>query len=312
MNRKEFGRLVQALRREHKDDQDNCWTQKDLARAAGLLTREALAETAGPSKASGSETGAAIIGKIERGERAMLDEDMLLRLADALELTSMERREFFLAASGVDSQHVARKNSKPGASLDDLLHMMEGLQLPAFIDDCYSDLVATNDSIRAFLGIGTDFVANAMRHPIGTNVMHLIFSPESGFRGTVSTQWDDVATRNMQFFRKTTLRYRSTPYFVHLHNELRKNRMYRKFWAEAHLDENDNYAEIEFYDYRHPVFGAVRYLATISSTVTRHGELFFTCYVPTNPHTAQVFADLAKDAGTGVHRWGDWPKKRPP
>lgn len=127
MNRVEFGQLVAALRKEHLDEDGNRWTQDKLGRETGL--------------------GEVAIGKIERGERANFDEGTLLKLADALQLTSMERKEFFLAASGIDSKHIARESAKPRATLDDLLQTMEGLQLPAFIDDSYSDVVAANSAI---------------------------------------------------------------------------------------------------------------------------------------------------------------------
>jgi transcriptional regulator with XRE-family HTH domain len=115
MNRSEFGRLVSALRKEHIDEEMNFWTQKKLGEETGL--------------------GELIIGKIERGQRANLDGDTLLRLANALRLTSGERREFFLAASGISEEKIPRQHSDPRSTLDELIQMMRQIQSPAFIMD---------------------------------------------------------------------------------------------------------------------------------------------------------------------------------
>jgi len=60
MNRTDFGKLIAALRKEHFDPMaGKTWTQQMLAERSGLLPRA--------------------IGKIERGQKAALDADTLLR-----------------------------------------------------------------------------------------------------------------------------------------------------------------------------------------------------------------------------------------
>lgn len=70
-----FGRIVKSLRAEHMDYANGGkWKQKQLAGATGL-----------------SEI---IIGNIERGERTKLEGSEIVGLADALQLSTMERRNF--------------------------------------------------------------------------------------------------------------------------------------------------------------------------------------------------------------------------
>ncbi|MCB0213837.1 MAG: helix-turn-helix domain-containing protein, partial [Anaerolineae bacterium] len=91
MNRKAFGKLIAALRKELFDQDGNRLTQAKLAERAQQIDPH-------------SPLNEIIIGKIERGERAILDDQTLLNLADTLELSLGERREFYLAATGLDDE----------------------------------------------------------------------------------------------------------------------------------------------------------------------------------------------------------------
>ena len=85
MDRFEFGTLVTSLRKDLE------WTQKDLA--------------------DRSAVDISIISNIERGERkALLKDNILLKLANGFNLTSMERMEFLFAASGVTEVEKVRKD----------------------------------------------------------------------------------------------------------------------------------------------------------------------------------------------------------
>ena len=79
MNRKDFGRLIAALRKEHFDPvAGKVWSQKVLAQKTNLSSK--------------------IIVNLERGVKVNLDETTLIQLADAFSLTPLERQEFFAAA----------------------------------------------------------------------------------------------------------------------------------------------------------------------------------------------------------------------
>jgi transcriptional regulator with XRE-family HTH domain len=85
MNRKDFGELVAALR------QDLGWTQFQLAEYADL--------------------DAAVISQIERGVKRFFEPELLFCLANAFQLTTLERREFIFAASGLDEKQIVRQPS---------------------------------------------------------------------------------------------------------------------------------------------------------------------------------------------------------
>src|SRR5215216_642718 len=85
MNRIEFGELVSTLR------QDMGWTQAELAEY--------------------SEIDDAVISQIERGVKKFFEPNLLFCLANALQLTTLERREFILAASGLDEKQIVRQPS---------------------------------------------------------------------------------------------------------------------------------------------------------------------------------------------------------
>src|SRR5262245_46128826 len=126
MNHKEFGQLIAALRKEHFDEEGNRLTQAKLAekvQQADLL----------------SPLNEIILGKIERGERAMLEERTLLNLADSLELTIGERREFFLAAMGLDNRQIYPAQKPPPEILASVIQMLADIQLPALLVDNYLD-----------------------------------------------------------------------------------------------------------------------------------------------------------------------------
>ena len=126
----DFGKLIASLRKEHEDEEDVPWTQEKLAEESN--------KTAGVELFSGD-----IVSAIERGKRN-LDQQTLLALADALQLTSGERKEFFLASSGIDNERIARPDHDPEEVLDNLLQTIRQSYLPAYVVDSYCDVVAVN------------------------------------------------------------------------------------------------------------------------------------------------------------------------
>ena len=164
MNRVDLGKLTASLRREHEDEWGRPWTQETLAEKANLaLGLECFSKS--------------IISSIERGERG-LNERTLLALADALQLTSGERREFFLAACGIRREYIARGDADPEQVLNQLLDTMQQVRLPAHIMDPHCDVLATNSAVIDLLdfrsaGLAPEDLAN-LRFPY--NQVRLAFS----------------------------------------------------------------------------------------------------------------------------------------
>ena len=98
MDRKEFGKLIAALREEHIEFSAKgmgVWTQAKLAKEANL-----------PEKA---------ISQIEQGRKMNLDAQTMTQLARALKLTAVEQVELFAAAAevGADPAYMLREQANP-------------------------------------------------------------------------------------------------------------------------------------------------------------------------------------------------------
>src|SRR5512147_1785625 len=132
MERKEFGELVAALR------QDLGWTQFQLAEFA--------------------ELDEAVVSQIERGVKKYFEPDLIFHLANALQLTSLERHDFVLAASGLDEKEIVRQPSAITTTdlfdatkiLERMIALTGDIRVPAFLQDVYSDVVAANRMMLAF------------------------------------------------------------------------------------------------------------------------------------------------------------------
>src|SRR5574340_366489 len=143
MNRKQFGHLIATLR------QDMEWTQYQLAEFGGI--------------------DLAIISQLERGVKKHLDPELLLKLANTLHLTTQERKEFLLAASGIDNAHMVRQPSAALATdsvsadraLTKMTALVEALRVPAFLLDVYADVLAANYMAFAFFQVPPEMMENA-------------------------------------------------------------------------------------------------------------------------------------------------------
>ena len=111
MDRKQFGKLVAALRKEQYDENGDRCTQSKLAEWAQTLDAT-------------TPLNEVIIGKIERGERTILDEYTLLNLADALKLAVGERRVFFMLATGLDHPQIYPHHEPSEGLLAPVLEML--------------------------------------------------------------------------------------------------------------------------------------------------------------------------------------------
>lgn len=297
MNRKEFGELIAALR------QDLGWTQFQLAEYAG--------------------TDGSIVSQIERGVKKYFEPDLLFQLANALQLTTLERREFFLAASGLDDTQLVRQPAAQTATdvfnlrklLDKLIGLLGQLQFPAFLTDVYSDVIAANNPILSFFKIPPAMIENAGHVPGGYNSMRLIFGRELVGRTHVAGNWDHFALNTVRSFRETSLRYRAKPYFKYLMKSFRNLAEYpffERYWRMVSSMEEDKEINMDYFYYRHDDFGELKYISASVISVTSFGELFLNQYLPLDAHTGQVFDRLLRATGEGVLRLAPWPVKSMP
>jgi transcriptional regulator with XRE-family HTH domain len=294
MNRKEFGQLLATLR------QDLDWTQFELAEYA--------------------DVDEAIISQIERGVKKHFEPKLLFCLANALQLTTLERREFLLAASGLDQKQMVRQPSAGMSTdvfnvrkaLDKMIELTGLVRLPAFLCDVYGDVIAANHVILSFFNLPSEFVEKAGQTPGGYNTARFNFGKDLVARSYVTDNWDQYALNSMRSFRENSLRYRAQPYFKYLmkiFRNLNEYPIFERYWKMVSSVEQDREANTDYFSYQHKEFGEIKYTSSYTISITSFGELFLIQYLPLNENTSQVFEQLAQHAGQAVTNFAPWPVK---
>jgi hypothetical protein len=116
----------------------------------------------------------------------------------------------------------------------------------------------------------------------------------------------------MRSFRENSLRYRAQPYFKYLMKIFRNQTEYPlfdRYWKMVSSSEKDKEAMIDYFSYHHDEFGDIKYISSITVSITSFGELFLVQYLPLDGSTSQVFEQLAQQAGSGVKMFAPWPNK---
>jgi transcriptional regulator with XRE-family HTH domain len=294
MNRKEFGELIATLR------QDLGWTQFQLAEFSAL--------------------DIAVISQIERGVKKFFEPELLFSLANAFQLTTLERREFIYAASGLDEKQIVRQPSGAMATdvfnarkiLDRMVNLTGEIRVPAFLGDVYSDVIAANRMMIEFYGIPESMIENAAHIPGGFNTTRLNFGRELLSRNQVTENWDSYALNSMRAFRENTLRYRAWPYFKYLMKGFRNPTEYPffdRYWKLVSSMEQDKEINVDIFSYHHRRFGPMHYVASTTIAVTSFGNLFLVQNLPLDQQTEDMFNQLKQQAGLGVVRFASWPDK---
>ena len=294
MKRKDFGELVAALR------QDLGWTQSDLAEYADIDD--------------------AVVSQIERGVKKYFEPHLLFQLANAFQLTTLERREFWLAASGLDQSEMVRQPSPAMSTdvfnvrkvLDKMIELTGQVRLPAFLWDVYGDIIAANNIIISLFRVPPEYVKTAGKIPAGYNVCRFSFGKDLVARSRVIGNWDQFALNSMRAFRENSLRYRAQPYFKYLMKIFRNETEYplfNRYWKMVSSIEQDKEVNTDYYAYRHSEFGDIKYISSSLVSITSFGELLLVQFLPLDGSTSQIFEQLAQEAGQGATTLAPWPVK---
>ena len=296
MNRLEFGVLVASLR------DDLHWTQLELAEESGL--------------------DFSVISNIERGERrGLLKDGMLLKLAAGLRLTTLERREFLFAASGISERDVLRSdnditptNFSAKALIENTKFFISRQQVPFFVTDAYCDILLTNLCAVGFFQLPPSLISTASDIIGGFNMMRVLFDPASNFREMVGDDWEKLALLNLRYFRRTTLRYRAKPYFANLLKEflnVKKYPLFDRYWRKMLADYSDEFAFHATYTMKSLEYGKIAYAGVESFlAMTPYGELYANHYLPLDDNAAKAFNKIFRMCGEGYIEFAPFPDER--
>ncbi len=308
MNWREFGILIRELRKALQTRLGRSITQADLERMCGFTGR--------------GRRG--IIGRLERGELHCMDEDVLVALADAFQLTRLERREFFLAANGVSTDKIYQYPGAPSPEreVEQIIQNVRRIPLPVMITDAFTDVVAINRALSRLYGLGDTIEEQVRSGEILPNVLYFLFHPRFGFRQMFrrDEDWRNLLVADVQFFRRSTLQYRSHPYWQYLmwrfmdsDEDAEMRRLFIHFWSLAEVERLRDGNTTRFYDLRHPKLGNLRYTAIVSEEVTSRGNLYVITHIPVDDVTRRAFdALLRRERGGEWLYLAPWPVSKKP
>jgi transcriptional regulator with XRE-family HTH domain len=291
MDRKEFGKLIVALRREHLDNHLKPWTREKFAQEAGI--------------------DVLILANIENGKKAMLSADLLIKLANALKLTSGERKELFLATSGVNEKDIYQPHDSPKAALEDMLSFINQVQLPAFIVDQYFDIVAVNLMVLEVYNIDLNVFLNPASNPATRfNLVRMLFSSEFDEQKEMfGDVWTKFAANTTMLFRAASFQYRATEYFQSLYPQLCEFDDFKNYIQRQRKFKDDHFVDNNiFIMIDNPKYGKIRSISTSVRVTTIAGELTLFTFTPLSEETSKIYLEIAKNNYV-FPVLPDWPDK---
>lgn len=290
MNRKNFGKLISALRRERLDRHNVMWTRQRFSMESGV--------------------DAEILANIETGRRAILYPELLLQLADALKLSVGERREFLFAASGVEDREIFAQPEESHNIMESMLAILDKSQLPSFIVDQYFDVVAVNPMAVEVYNIKVeDFVDKSVDPATRVNLLRFIFSPKfSRQQAMFGEALEDFYATIIGLFRVSTLRYRAEEYYENLLQHLCEMEELNRYLQRKPKDKGylDGCACVNL---NHPRLGQLRAALTAISAISAEGELKLFTLAPLTDETSKAFSKIVPVKNYVFKALPDWPRK---
>ena len=287
MEHETFGRIVAALRKEQIDfTTGRRWSQQKLADRTGLTKR--------------------IVSKIERGRQARLERDVLQELAGAFELTSLERREFFAAASQAGDREVVRAGLDHREAFERAWISLGTIGLPAYLMDAFGNILGINRAMVAFHGCNLAQINAAKSTEGGANILGMLFAQDAPLRKILGNGWNTKAMTVMRQWRAMTLRHRHTERYRQLYSALAALPDFPVFWSASRDQLQDVNTHLRSHIYTHRIHGPVGYTVFTDISLSGRGDLYLSTCVPQDPGTIQLFHRLA---GASQHalRLSHWP-----
>ena len=288
MNLTEFGQLVKTLRNNSIDGFGNRQTRENLSEYIHLTPHQ--------------------LGRLERGDRKYLDTQTLQFLAESFNLTNLEQKEFYSAAVGL-SDSVLYSQVKPATQLNNLITLIERLQVPAYIVDAYTDMLAVNTSALKLYQITPDVLEYARNIPLGFNIINYLYSSALGIKDVIGySNWRETANLFMLFFRRSTLRFRHTEYFNYIMKLLLKEKQFDIDWYSSHRYTDLADMAYQYIAYKHPLYGLLNYFGTETVINTNKGNLYLLIFNPSDAATHSLFAKLLRETKQTATRLAPWPE----
>jgi transcriptional regulator with XRE-family HTH domain len=292
MNHKDFGKLIAALRKEHHNFRGNQYTQAKLAELTNITEQ--------------------IVGRIERGEKVVFEPEMLSLMADAFEFSSRDRKEFFLAAAGVNDENTPNPaNSNPDI-FDKVKNILRQIALPAFVVDSFDNLVLVNQNILSLFDFTQNLRQQASDLKFGFNLLRFVFSTESQFYDLLTENRDTYLLQSIRFFKTISFTYRATNQYQQLLETFTTEKEMNRFVKYFNIENESRKDEDYFYEnslavIQHPKFGKLKFYSPATTAISSPtGVLYLVSYLPASLATIKVFGDLARD-DVEIVQISPWP-----
>lgn len=290
MNKKEFGNLVAGLRKEQRNEFDEVMTQNDLSERAGIPL--------------------VTLQKIEQGRQVNLKPDMLLRLSQALNLSVRGREAFLLCATGVEESEIGDSAVKPDLILAELRDSLARLQTPAFITDCFGDVLFANPALLVVYNTAPEKLL-APHLLTQFNIIRILMAPEfEAQRKMMGADAHSFFRRTVLLYKAMTIKYRSSWYFQLILPELNRFPLFREHWQSPIFHDENVFINYNIIQMRHPKYGELKFLSGPLQGITPHGDLNLYSFQPLDAHTVSVCAEVVKAVGTVPVSLASWPKKQ--
>lgn len=272
MNQLEFGAFLADLRAELR------------------LTQAQLAERLGQALDT--------IRRIEQGRQSDIYSDaLLLKLASALHLNTLERREFIMVASGafLHPSHSEESFTQIQTAFEALQQDLGHLALPAFVTDSYCDILLANAAAFKFYPIPPEIFALPGSSIGSFNQTAYVFHRSSTYFSNYGATWQRQALIHCRYFHRRTLRVRTTRYFKLMFQDLMDSQNYPLFpyyWEKALYEPMDEFSHVIHSPLEDSDF-AFKEVDNLILT-TPIGDLFLHQALPINQKTAAHMLDIVK------------------
>ncbi|MEQ8672773.1 MAG: hypothetical protein RLP44_11880 [Aggregatilineales bacterium] len=282
-----FGELVKYLRKRMRDyDEDQTWTQKNLAQRARM-----------------SE---GTLKSIENGSHSNIGPYVKL-LADALQLSEFQKHHFYAVAGLI----YPLQHSK--VTQNDIVNILAKLDCPAYARTALWDFIAFNDYHRQLWGYDDQMLSLLRKGDLGPNLLRVLF--EDDFQNNLKVRRvEDKPKRAMKIFRGESFQYVATERYKRILSYFKntKNTKFQDAWRQSEQEDDEDLAlslDRTFVTIDHPKYGRLNFFSAKVPERYVSGFVTVAVYHPLTSSSSgwQEFCQNIKVSQ--VHRFLDIPNE---